>query len=144
MRYLAIPFLATLISCSGGPTSSETTPEPQSGCTKQRAFKSARSQMYINLAHPESSVIDTLEQAFFHASGDTTMVTVHALASNSFGVKDDVSLTAAFICRNDSLFWVYGMIGGSLLDIEGRPVDDVAGYDWDRARHEQRMNDLRK
>lgn len=112
-------------------------------CHPATAFKAARTAMYIGLKHPESAVIDSLEQAFIQTSGDSVMVSMDALAPNSFGVKDNVHLMAIFQCRNDSLFWLTGMIGNSLLDVEGKPVDAQAGMDWSNKRHEEQMKALR-
>ena len=112
-------------------------------CNPATAFKAARTAMYIALKHPESSEIDSMAKSMITTSGDTTTVIVGALATNSFGVKDRVSLMATFVCRHDSLYWVQQIIGGDEVEVLGRPVEAVSQSNWDQRKHEETLQRIR-
>lgn len=110
------------------------------GCNDTSAYYAARSEIIGALKHPDASDIDSLHEVRVTRNGDTVELSISAMASNSFGVKDRVTLWADLYCRDDSLYWL-GAVGTDGLgsNIEpGKPVEQGAQIAWSKARRERR------
>lgn len=111
------------------------------GCTDTTAYYAAYFELRRALKHPDASDLDSLHEATISRKGDTVSVSMDALASNAFGVRDRVSIFADFYCKNDSLYW-WSAIGTGGFDPDvrrGKPVEALASIQWARDERERRQ-----